>query len=110
VVLAVGNFPPGDPITSDRRFHLSRKYLSDPWSSSTLRRLAYAGDILILGHPVPNLHTLGSPQKGRLFETTAVPELRQQAFDLAGLIAEDLQKNARMAVEDLAAGTSSAFE
>jgi uncharacterized NAD(P)/FAD-binding protein YdhS len=49
VVLAVGNFPPGDPITSDRRFHLSRKYLSDPWSSSTLRRLAYAGDILILG-------------------------------------------------------------
>ena len=35
--------------SSNRRFHLSRKYLSDPWSSSTLRRLAYAGDILILG-------------------------------------------------------------
>jgi uncharacterized NAD(P)/FAD-binding protein YdhS len=49
VVLAVGNFPPGDPVASDRRFHLSRNYLSDPWSSSTLRRLAYAGDILILG-------------------------------------------------------------
>ena len=62
------------------------------------------------GHAVPNLHTLGSPQKGRLFETTAVPELRQQAFDLARLIAEDLQKNARLAVKDLAAGTSSAFD
>jgi uncharacterized NAD(P)/FAD-binding protein YdhS len=61
------------------------------------------------GDAVPNLHTLGSPQKGRLFETTAVPELRQQAFDLARLIAEDLQKNARL-VEDLAADTSSAFE
>ena len=44
------------------------------------------------GHAVPNLHTLGSPQKGRLFETTAVLELRQQAFDLARLIGEDLQK------------------
>lgn len=323
VVLAVGNFPPGDPVTSDRRFHLSRNYISDPWSSSTLRRLAYARDILILGsgltaldlivslskikrsgkiyllsrrghfphrhapveayafhqsdprkihsmrhllravrnevslaagmnigwrsvidalrphtqaiwqhldlverrrflrhlrpywechrhraapevldvkdamvkagrlrcyqgrlesllenehalhvkfrnrsgaqheltvdvvvnctgpecnyhklrdpliiqlflrglarpdplflgfdvndqgqlldaagHAVPNLHTLGSPQKGRLLETTAVPELRQQAFELAGLIAEDLQKNTRLAVEGLPAGHS----
>ena len=52
------------------------------------------------GHAVPNLHTLGSPQKGRLFETTAVPELRQQAFDLAGLIAEDLQKNSQIQLNE----------
>ena len=64
------------------------------------------------GHAVPNLHTLGSPQKGLLFETTAVPELRQQAFDLARLIAEDLQKNTRLSVDEqyravaIARGTS----
>jgi uncharacterized NAD(P)/FAD-binding protein YdhS len=49
VVLALGNFPPGDPIVSDQRFHRSKNYLSDPWSSSTLQRLSEAGDILILG-------------------------------------------------------------
>ena len=37
----------------------------------------------VYGEPVPNLYTLGSPQKGRLLETTAVPELRVQAEDLA---------------------------
>ena len=68
------------------------------------------GSYYAAGHAVPNLHTLGSPQKGLLFETTAVPELRQQAFDLARLIAEDLQKNTRLPVEDLAAGTLSAIE
>ena len=49
VVLALGNFPPGDPVVSDQRFHRSKNYLSDPWSSSTLQRLSEAGDILILG-------------------------------------------------------------
>jgi uncharacterized NAD(P)/FAD-binding protein YdhS len=49
VVLALGNFPPGDPVVSDRRFHRSKNYLSDPWSSSTLQRLSEPGDILILG-------------------------------------------------------------
>ena len=38
---------------------------------------------MVYGEPVPNLYTLGSPQKGRLLETTAVPELRVQAEDLA---------------------------
>ncbi|MBV8224149.1 MAG: FAD/NAD(P)-binding protein, partial [Verrucomicrobia bacterium] len=49
VVLALGNFPPGDPVVSDQRFHRSKKYLSDPWSRSTLQRLSEPGDILILG-------------------------------------------------------------
>ena len=34
------------------------------------------------------LFTLGSPQKGRLLETTAVPELRVQARDLAARLRE----------------------
>ena len=45
----------------------------------------------VMGRAVPSLHTLGSPQKGRLLETTAVSELRQQALDLATWLAEDLQ-------------------
>jgi uncharacterized NAD(P)/FAD-binding protein YdhS len=49
VVLALGNFPPGDPIVPDQRFHRSRNYISDPWSPSELKRLSEAGDILILG-------------------------------------------------------------
>jgi uncharacterized NAD(P)/FAD-binding protein YdhS len=58
------------------------------------------------GRVVPNLYTLGSPQKGRLLETTAVPELRQQAFELAGLLSEGLQRATRRAVEELPAGHS----
>lgn len=49
VVLALGNFPPGDPIVADRRFHRSKNYLTDPWRSETLERLSQTGDILILG-------------------------------------------------------------
>ncbi|MBV8227861.1 MAG: FAD/NAD(P)-binding protein [Verrucomicrobia bacterium] len=49
VVLALGNFPPGDPVVSDQRFHRSRSYLNDPWSLSTLKRLSEPGDVLILG-------------------------------------------------------------
>lgn len=40
----------------------------------------------LLGERVRNLYTLGSPQKGILFETTAVPEIRVQARDLASRI------------------------
>jgi uncharacterized NAD(P)/FAD-binding protein YdhS len=38
------------------------------------------------GERVNHLYTLGSPQKGILFETTAVPELRSQAAELADRI------------------------
>lgn len=41
------------------------------------------------GEVIPNLYTLGSTQKGRLYESIAVPELRGQAADLAArLLAE----------------------
>ncbi len=39
------------------------------------------------GGPVGWLHTLGAPLKGVLWETTAVPEIRLQARDLAGRLA-----------------------
>jgi uncharacterized NAD(P)/FAD-binding protein YdhS len=45
----------------------------------------------LLGERVKNLFTLGSPQKGLLFETTAVPELRVQARDLASRILKQYQ-------------------
>ena len=59
VVLALGNFPPGDPKLRD---------------------------------------TLGSPQKGRLLETTAVPELRVQAEDLARRLWQELDREERASV------------
>lgn len=36
-----------------------------------------------VGQPRPDLHTLGTPRKGQLWESIAVPELRLQARDLA---------------------------
>jgi uncharacterized NAD(P)/FAD-binding protein YdhS len=43
------------------------------------------------GERVNHLYTLGSPQKGILFETTAVPELRGQAAELADRILYQLE-------------------
>lgn len=41
------------------------------------------------GRPSSAFLTIGSPRKGELYETTAVPELRVQARDLAARIAKD---------------------
>ena len=60
----------------------------------------------VAGRTVPNLHTLGSTRKGRLPETTAVPELGRQAIKLAALIADELQKTTRLALEELPVGHS----
>jgi uncharacterized NAD(P)/FAD-binding protein YdhS len=49
VVLALGIFPPGDPLLPEQRFLSSNAYLTTPWSASTHDRLAGPGDILILG-------------------------------------------------------------
>jgi hypothetical protein len=38
------------------------------------------------GERLTHLYTIGSPQKGILLETTAVPELRVQAAELADRI------------------------
>jgi uncharacterized NAD(P)/FAD-binding protein YdhS len=52
----------------------------------------------VYGERVPNLYTLGSPQKGRLLETTAVPELRVQAEDLARRLWQELDREERASV------------
>ena len=71
--------------------------LGDPLVASLFSRGLARPDALMLGLDVAvdgalfdvngtvsrRLFTLGSPQKGRLMETTAVPELRVQARDLA---------------------------
>ncbi len=71
--------------------------LGDPLVASLFARGLARPDALMLGLDVAadgalfdvngtasrRLFTLGSPQKGRLMETTAVPELRVQARDLA---------------------------
>ena len=65
VVLALGNFPPGDPKLRDQRFHTSRRYLTDPWAEATAERLAEPGDILILGSGLTALDLLLSLAKRR---------------------------------------------
>ena len=49
VVLALGNFSPGDPPTKDRSFHRSQRYLNAPWSAASLSRIEGDEDIVILG-------------------------------------------------------------
>jgi uncharacterized NAD(P)/FAD-binding protein YdhS len=49
VVLALGNFPPGDPKLRDQRFHRNDRYLENPWSTQTKMKLAEPADVLILG-------------------------------------------------------------
>jgi uncharacterized NAD(P)/FAD-binding protein YdhS len=49
VVLALGNFPPGDPKLRDQRFHRVDRYLENPWSEESRKKLAGSGDVLILG-------------------------------------------------------------
>jgi len=58
VVLATGNFPPGDPPLRDRRFHGSERYLRNPWSIEDIGRLATPGDILVLGSGLTSLDLL----------------------------------------------------
>jgi uncharacterized NAD(P)/FAD-binding protein YdhS len=35
------------------------------------------------GRPVPGLHAVGAPRKGVLYESTAIPEIRAQAAEVA---------------------------
>jgi uncharacterized NAD(P)/FAD-binding protein YdhS len=43
------------------------------------------------GIVIEGLYTLGSPQKGRLYESVAVPELRDQAARLASRLLADFE-------------------
>lgn len=79
--------------------------LGDPLIASLFARGLARPDDLMLGLDVAHggevrdvqgavqgrIFTLGSPQKGRLLETTAVPELRVQAHDLATLLRTRIQ-------------------
>jgi uncharacterized NAD(P)/FAD-binding protein YdhS len=58
VVLALGNFPPGDPPVRDRRFHHSAAYLQSPWAAASQAKCAQDGDILILGTGLTTLDLL----------------------------------------------------
>ncbi|HEX6565858.1 MAG TPA: FAD/NAD(P)-binding protein [Chthoniobacterales bacterium] len=58
VVLALGNFPPGDPKLRDQRYHRVERYLVNPWSEETRKKLAEAGDVLILGSGLTGLDLL----------------------------------------------------
>jgi uncharacterized NAD(P)/FAD-binding protein YdhS len=58
VVLALGNFPPGDPPLKNRAFHQSDRYLVDVWSPETRAKLSKAGDVLVLGSGLTALDLL----------------------------------------------------
>jgi len=58
VVLALGNFPPGDPKLRDQRFHRVERYLENPWSEENRKKLAGPDDILILGSGLTGLDLL----------------------------------------------------
>ncbi|GBR08067.1 hydroxyacylglutathione hydrolase [Acetobacter oeni LMG 21952] len=47
------------------------------------------------GVPHPSLYAIGPMRAGALFETTAIPEIRQQASDLAALVAADYGSDRR---------------
>jgi trehalose 6-phosphate synthase len=49
VVLATGQFPPGDPSTKDRAFHRSERYLSVPLQPDFFEQIRTEDEILILG-------------------------------------------------------------
>ena len=49
VVLAPGNFPPGDPPLKDRSIFRSRCYLGRPWLGQHMDRIRRAREVLILG-------------------------------------------------------------
>ncbi len=63
LVLALGNFVPGDPSTRDRDFRRSARYLNSPWDPHTLHHLSGDEDVLILGSGLTGLDLLVSLSK-----------------------------------------------
>jgi len=63
LVLALGNFAPGDPSTKDRDFRRSARYLNSPWDPDTLRHLSGDEDVLILGSGLTGVDLLVSLSK-----------------------------------------------
>jgi uncharacterized NAD(P)/FAD-binding protein YdhS len=83
VVLALGNFPPGDPKLRDQRFHRVDRYLENPWSEETRKKLA---------------------------ESDAVPELRVQAAELADRILYQLEHRRNSHALDQSGQAAVAFQ
>jgi uncharacterized NAD(P)/FAD-binding protein YdhS len=48
-VLAIGNFPPGDPKVEDPGFYQRGRYFSNPWSSDVLPALLTTQSCLLIG-------------------------------------------------------------
>jgi len=48
VVLALGNFPPGDPHLPGKTPH-SQRYVSNPWAATTTRHIVQEQSILLIG-------------------------------------------------------------
>jgi uncharacterized NAD(P)/FAD-binding protein YdhS len=56
-----------------------------------------AGELLDeTGRPIPNLYTIGPVRRGTLWETTAIPEIRAQAEQLARDVVVHIQKPERV--------------
>jgi uncharacterized NAD(P)/FAD-binding protein YdhS len=72
LVLALGNFPPGDPPAKDRNFHRNARYLSSPWDPLTLDQISGKGDVLILGAGLTALDLLTSLDKSKTKGTVHV--------------------------------------
>ncbi len=49
VVLALGNFPPGQPQLKDNSFYRSRRYIADPWQAKVLTRIRPHDRVAMIG-------------------------------------------------------------
>ncbi len=49
VVLALGNFPPGDPLLQDSTFYASPRYFANPWSIDALKDLPPDSSVAFIG-------------------------------------------------------------
>lgn len=49
VVLALGNFPPSDPVVKENIFYTSPKYVSYAWSTEALKPLPINAPVLLIG-------------------------------------------------------------
>ena len=58
------------------------------------------------GRPIPGLHAVGSPRKGVLYESTAIPEIRAQAAEVARTL---LARRRRVSVRTGEAGIGPAI-
>jgi uncharacterized NAD(P)/FAD-binding protein YdhS len=65
VVLALGNFPPGDPPLRNQTFHRGERYLTSPWEASTVQKISNGDPILVLGAGLTALDLLVSLSQER---------------------------------------------